>query len=112
MDLVRDFDLKMNKLIESFEHAEKSDNLRIGGQDLFVRSFIVSVLKSMIINYEDDELYFGLAEILAELIYQLGDYGTGYGVWIGFDIDRLNEINLGVRENLEKLNELKEYYSK
>lgn len=111
MDFVRNFSLRLNRLIESYEHGEKNEELSIGSLDGEVKKFIVSVIKGMIENYSDDEIYFGLVGVLGDLVYRLSDYETGYRVWVEFDINRVNEISSGTRESLEKLEGLKKYYS-
>jgi hypothetical protein len=105
------YEIGIDKLLEKFQHGEANEDLSIGSLDNDVRRFIVSVLKSMVENYSDDDAYFSLVSVLGDLAYRLSDYETGYRVWIKFNIDRINEIGSGTKEDLEKIKELISYFS-
>ncbi|MDA3836229.1 MAG: hypothetical protein PF542_01265 [Nanoarchaeota archaeon] len=110
MVFVKKFEVGINKLAEKFEHSQLNEKLAVGSLDKDVRDFVASILNAMLENYEDDDIYFGLVGVLGDLVFKFSDYDTTFRIWIDFDLDRVNEIGSGVKEEIEVLEELRDYF--
>jgi hypothetical protein len=101
----------MRLLLERFEHLSKGDILYVGALDFKIREFVVSVLDEMLKCLYNEDLYFQYVEILAEFVYMLSDYETGYRVWSNLDFGLLSSISDSVVEEREKLVNIKLAFS-
>lgn len=111
MASVKGFRIRASKIIEEFDNLQKNDRISIGAMDSEIIRLIKDSVLAMIENYEDDNFYFGIVEVLSEFVYDLSDEETGYQVWTNVDFSKVNEIAFGIKESLEFLKEVKDFYN-
>lgn len=102
---------RSDKIFEEFDHLQNNEKIIIGSLDSEIKKFISSSIFEMIENYENDDFYYGVVEILSDFVYELSDEKTGYQVWSEVDFSRVNEIGFGLKEDIEFLREIQNFYS-
>lgn len=103
---------KLSELISKFEFKEKGGELRLGSLDSGVKGFVVALVNSLIENYSDDEKYFEVIGVLDDFVEEMhfSSSGADWLVWCKITFDKLNEISSGVKEELWKLEEVRDFY--
>lgn len=99
----------LSVLLSDFEGAEKNENLHIGVLDERLKELIRGIISGMIIYYENDDIYFGLVDVLNNMVDFL-KLDRDWMIWSKVTFDYLNGIELGSKMEIFELEKTRDSY--
>lgn len=109
MGIINKCEKGLSLLVSDFEGAEKNENLHIGVFDERLKELIREIVSGMIDYYENDDIYFGLVDVLNNMVDSL-KLDRDWMIWSYVTFDALNEIELGSKMEISELEKVRAKY--
>lgn len=109
MGIINKCEKDLSVLVSDFEGAEKNENLHVGVFDERLKVLIRNIISGMIDYYDNDDIYFGLVDVLNNMVDSL-KLDRDWMIWAEITFDDLNEIELGSKMEVSGLEKIKNKY--